>query len=437
MKRIAAALLLFCLSASGQTPELSSATTFIAKAVRHNRDALAAGSACTCLQTIERAERKAHASSFRRLDLVRVEVVKVGNRELFAWPGGEFQDKPLSYFAGGGLLGDGMFSLFADDVFVNNAARMTYRGADPLSGRPGIRVDYVVDSLLGKFTLRTATGEAEVSYRGSFRVDPESLDLIRMDIVADNIPPALQLTKVQIRLDFTTSGAGEKRMTRTGHSVIELVTSSGDVHRDEITFTNCRQFAGESTLLVASTDESPLPASLTPGKTLILPGDLDLRLTLQNSIDISTAGVGDAITAVVASDVKDKHGVLIPGGSQIHGRIRRLDRREGQPAYVLAGLEFSDIELGQDTYQFIARLQSIEAIRGISTTHQERKETRTVNQPNGVGSGGTIVTTVEEAFDSPLAGVGYLYLSNAVSTIPAGLRMAWKTEDLTPGKGVK
>jgi hypothetical protein len=57
---------------------------------------------------------------------------------------------------------------------------------------------------------------------------------------------------------------------------------------------------------------------------------------------------------------------------------------------------------------------------------------RVVNEPDGTGHGGTIETKVEESFDHPQTGVGYLYLSNDISSIPAGLRMRWKTDDLNP-----
>jgi hypothetical protein len=88
MKCFGASLLLACSFLSGQTSDLSPATLFIAKAVTHNRAASATASAYTCLETIEREERKNNSPDFRRLDLVRVEIVKLSNKELFAWPGG-------------------------------------------------------------------------------------------------------------------------------------------------------------------------------------------------------------------------------------------------------------------------------------------------------------------------------------------------------------
>ncbi|HEY4084669.1 MAG TPA: hypothetical protein VGM43_01965 [Bryobacteraceae bacterium] len=427
-------VLLFCAPLLAQGPDSDADASLIAKGVAHNRIALGATSAYTCLETIDRGQREANARSFQQLDLVRVEVMKLGNKELFAWPGGSFEDKPLTQFVAGGLIGDGTFGLFADDVFVNGAATMKFRGNEPLRGRPALRVDYAVSSLLGHFTLQTATGKAEVEYRGTYWLDPATFDLLRMDIFVDDIPSPVQLAKISIQIDYETETAGDNRATRTQHSLMEVVTSSGEIHRDEINFTHCRQFAAETKLMTGNADDSAVKVAQTPRQPNALPGDLDIRLQLQNPIDVKTASVGDSIMAIVESDVKDEKRILIPKGAHVSGRIRRLERREGQPGYVLAGLEFSDIAVGEESWRFIARMQSIDVMDGITTEHRDRKEARMVNQPHGVGSGGTIETRISESFDNPLAGVGYLYLSADAVSIPAGLRMRWKSESVVSNK---
>ncbi len=211
---------------------------------------------------------------------------------------------------------------------------------------------------------------------------------------------------------------------------MKVVTSSGEIHRDEIDFTHCREFGAETKLITGDTDDASVKEKQTPRPPNALPGDMDIRMELQNPIDVKTASVGDSILAVVDSDVKDGKRILIPKGARVSGRIRRLERRAGAPEYVLAGLEFSDIAAGEESWRFIARLQSIDVMDGITLEHRERKETRIVHQPGGVGSGGTIETRISESFDSPLAGVGYLYLSADAVKIPAGLHMRWRSEAL-------
>ncbi|HXE05318.1 MAG TPA: hypothetical protein VN579_04970, partial [Bryobacteraceae bacterium] len=342
---------LFLTPMLAQGPDSDTGAVQIARALAHNRAALGATSAYTCLETIDRGQREANSRSFRQLDLIRVEVMKLANKELFAWPGGQFEEKPLTQFVAGGLIGDGTFGLFADDVFVNRAATTTFRGEEQLLGRPALRVDYTVSSLLGHFTLRTATGQAEVNYRGTYWLDPATLDLLRMDISVDDIPSSLQLARISIQIDYETQTSGDSRATRTQHSLMEVVTSSGEIHRDEIDFTHCRQFGAETKLITGNADDAPVKEEQALRPPNALPGDLDIRLQLQNPIDVKTASVGDSIMAVVESDVKDGKRILIPKGAHVSGRIRRLERRESQPEYVLAGLEFSDIVAGEESWR--------------------------------------------------------------------------------------
>ncbi|HVV46446.1 MAG TPA: hypothetical protein VHC72_14635 [Bryobacteraceae bacterium] len=313
---------------------------------------------------------------------------------------------------------------------MTGAATTTFRGQGQLLGRPAIRVDYAVSSLLGHFTLRTATGQAEVQYRGAYWLDPATLDLLQMDIFVDDIPSSLQLARISIRIDYATETSGDSPATRAQHSLMEVVTSAGEIHRDEIDFTHCRQFAAETKLVTGNADGAPIQEKQPPRQPKALPENLDIRLRLQSPIDVRTASVGDSIVAIVEADVKDGKRAVIPKGAHVSGRIRRLERREGAPDYVLAGLEFSDIVVGDESWRFIARLQSIDPTDGISAQHRDRREARIVNQPHGVGTGGTIETRITESFDNPLAGVGYLYLSADAVSIPAGLSMRWRSESL-------
>src|SRR5215831_20529358 len=81
----------------------------------------------TCLETITRARRPSPAlvlnakggrGRFLPHDIVRVEVAEVDGREYFAWPGARnFTETELSTFVNGGMIGNGIFALFARDIF--------------------------------------------------------------------------------------------------------------------------------------------------------------------------------------------------------------------------------------------------------------------------------------------------------------------------------
>ncbi len=81
-----------------------------------------------------------------------------------------------------------------------------------------VRVDFSVSSLQGHFTLRTASGQAEVEYRGSYWIDPATLDLLRMDIFVDDIPASVQLSKISIQIDYETQTTGDRRQPRHAYA---------------------------------------------------------------------------------------------------------------------------------------------------------------------------------------------------------------------------
>ena len=80
----------------------------------------------TCLETITRARRpsprlvlnaKGGRGRFLPYDIVRVEVAEVDGKEFFAWPGARnFTETEMSTFVAGGMIGNGVFTLFARGI---------------------------------------------------------------------------------------------------------------------------------------------------------------------------------------------------------------------------------------------------------------------------------------------------------------------------------
>lgn len=426
---VLAGLMLLPAFCGGQSSGLAPEVLLLSKAMKHNRESIKELSNYTCLETIGRLRKKARGKAFERVDTVRVEVGKAGNREMFSWPGGKFEEKSLGELVGVGLLGDGAFSLFADDLFVVRAATVTYGGLEQISGRGAVRFDYAVSPLLSRLTLRTASGAGDVTYAGSFWVDKQTFDLVRIDATAVDLPPQLGLTAVRVRVDYSAVQIDGRQSAIPQSGIIETVKSDGDTDRNEIDFTHCRKFEAETALITDADAPAPRAETRLAGSTLTLPAGLAIPLRL-NAIETKSARIGDPVSAVVDADVTEKRRVLIRKGAVVRGRVRRIETRAAAIPYLLVGLEFSEIEAGEDRFRFTARLESIQDAGGIAMWHEDRKKHTKLNQPNGVGTGGTVETTIRESFDNPLPGVGYLYLESAPFEVPNGFRMAWRTQPL-------
>jgi hypothetical protein len=97
----------------------------------------------TCLETMRRAERRPKSPVFVPMDTVRLEVSKVGGKELFSWPGAShFEDKGLKAFLATGATTTGMFGLAAHELFISGSAELKYHGEETLASHRAVRYDF-------------------------------------------------------------------------------------------------------------------------------------------------------------------------------------------------------------------------------------------------------------------------------------------------------
>jgi hypothetical protein len=106
--------------------------------------------------------------------------------QLFSAPGaGKFEEKDLSAFFNGGMFGNGVFALFAHDIFVSGAATYRFFGEEPIEGRKLLRYDYDISFLNSGYLIKTQHGQARVAYHGSLWADPRTLQALRVDVKAE------------------------------------------------------------------------------------------------------------------------------------------------------------------------------------------------------------------------------------------------------------
>src|SRR5215831_19594614 len=178
----------------GQTGELSSETLLLARIKNHMMETLTRQPNYTCLETVERSRRDASTRKYRLEDVLRLEVALVDGKEMFAWPGSkQFEDRDFRAMVPTGTFGTGDFALHARAIFGSRAAAFEARGEQNLEGRPAIRFDFRVPRPVSGYQIRIDDFQTIVGYHGSFYVDPRSLDLMRLEIAGDDLPPELKL----------------------------------------------------------------------------------------------------------------------------------------------------------------------------------------------------------------------------------------------------
>lgn len=365
----------------------------------------------TCLETIERSHRRAAGRRFELNDVIRLEVGYVDRKEVFAWPGsGKFEDTDITDMVSGGTIGNGSFALHVSGIFLSDAASFIQVGEREREGRKLLQYDYRVPMFRSGFRMRVKPTEGIVGYHGSFWVDPQSLDLVHLQILAEEIPPQLPVKSAAHTLRYQRMQLGERDFLLPLEGEMILTDLRGNESRNRLSFTKCRQFAGES---VVRFDDPPEAAEAAPApkppEQFYLPADLDVDFALETPVEAGRTAVGDPIVAKVLRDVKRKGTVYVPKGASVIGRLAHMSPvKSARGDGWLIGLDFRRVEF-QNRYSFFhARMN----------TPMERPS------PMDVRTG---VIALGPAIPSLDPRVGILYLRGTTGKIAAGRVTSWRT----------
>ena len=306
----------------------------------------------TCAQTIERSQRVMPARKFELLDTVRLEVALVEHKELYGWPGANrIAESELSNLVGG-TIGNGDFGLLANSIYLSDGSLFTYVGEVETNGHRAIRYDYRVPLLSSGYHLKVPPNTALVAYHGSFWVDSDSLDLLKLDVTADEIPLLLGLSSATKILEYEPTSIGGSTFLLPSRAELLMVDLNGSEHRNRTRFHGCRQYAGESVLSFAEPPpDTPSPPA--PELTEVrLPDSFLTDIALNTPIDSNTSAVGDEVEAKLLRNLKDHGKLIAPKGALLKGRLTRLQRQGNSFTFAIA---FSSLEFGGSRASLAAR----------------------------------------------------------------------------------
>jgi hypothetical protein len=421
--------------------KLAPETLLLAHVKIHLREALAHLPNYTCLETMERSAKPTAKGPLKRLDTVRLEVLYSGGAELYASPGDRrFQESNPTAFISGGLMSTGVFAMHLRAVFLGANAVFTWRGEEELEGRRAARYDFVLAPAVSGLTIRMAGGSGTAGMKGSAWVDPETLDVLRLEDHAFEIPAYLAVADASTLVNYARTRVGEEDVMLPQEGFISLLGTSGEENRNTFAFTHCRAFQTQSSLSFDAVATAPGAPAAAPALAAseaelekLLPPGLEIPVVLAAPVT-EKAAVGDPIEGKIASDVMQSGRTLIPKGAVARGRVRRLEQHAETDHYFAVGLEFTRIEAGGEGFQFYADLTKVDKIPGFEWTHAStstRTETRSL--PPGLGgrgpqmSGQARVTEGERLTFPDLPGVGSFFIRGDKLLLPAGFQMVWKT----------
>jgi hypothetical protein len=426
MRVAVCAVLAMPLSARAQ--ELSPDLRLLVGIKEHIRQQIAMTLDYTCLETIQRLHRPPGRNTrLETVDTVHLEVLYTGRRELYSSPGARhFADDTAGSFVASGIMAGGAFGSFVDAVFTGGAT-YKYKGTELLRGSTAARYDFHLSSFVKPLTI-SLTGSAPfvTGLEGSFWADAASLDLIRLEVRPDDVPPYLPIQDIGMTLDYAPVRLGALDLTVPQAAEYWLAKTSGEEDRNQVEFSQCRKFEADSSLsfLSPGAEAPPVPvAATTPSSHQVappqtIPAGLEVDLRLARDID-DAESVGTLLSATVAADVRAKGKIVIPKGTVVTGRLRRLERHSDDGEYWIVSIEFVELELAGAPARFFADLVSMDRIPGYESI---------LSTPTALTHGGSSAGTRTEnrrVLDPP--GVASFFVRGTHVTLSKGLRMVWKT----------
>jgi hypothetical protein len=360
---------------------------------------------CTCVETVDRFWKPA-GKELKPLDRAVLQILFSGGKELFAAPGDAHWEANPSAFLATGMMGNGLFALHLEVVFLDNVSVIAYHGEEILGGRREVRYDFSITRAWSGYMVHREGASEVVAMRGSFWADPETYDLRRLEFHAEEIPPDLFYSGISTAIDYNRVRIGDSDVLLPRDADLRTADVNGEEKLNHIEFTHCQGFQTESTLSFGA-DDSP-PASRPPAESTLTPG-LSIAIALTAALD-DRAPAGSLIEGKVVGNVMQKGKVLVPDGARVKGHIRRLERGSyaGDPAigdFFTVALEFTEIEAPSARLRFYAELQDVDRAAGARMFLGARR-----------------IST------QAVPGVGTFFVRGAKISLPAGFKTVWTTE---------
>jgi hypothetical protein len=357
-----------------------------------------------------------------------------GSKELYAAPGERrfSEEHPIRY-VGSGVIGDGFFGMFLREILVDGSVSYDYKGEEDVGGRHLARYDYRLPLMASGHIFNLQEGSGRVGMRGSFWADPQTLDVVRLEMNAEDFPPTLPLAEALTVVNYAPTSLGGNQVALLPESGEFYMTRfSGEVDHNHIEFTHCRLYGAQSTISFAPTGGSPeetarFGVSSNDDTLRPLPAGLQIAVRLNSKLSENTP-VGALIEGTVAGNVTLKGKLIVAGGSNVRGRVRRLERYSTPAAHFVLAIEFTELEFENIRYRFYADPMTIDPAPGVEQTLNTSRPIYGIagNAPGQVGQH-------FESFTLPnLPGVAAFFVRGTRLDLPPGFRTVWKTRSLAP-----
>ena len=230
-------------------------------------------------------------------DRLRLDVAVSRHAEIFSWHGeNNFTSGSVAEVVRGGPISSGGFIGYLMNIFTEPNIRISYVG----ESNHVYNFQYNVPLADSKYQTLTSKGYARIPFHGSFSADPDTFQLKELVVTGDDFPAVSDICFAESRIGYqiTQISGGDslipaQTVLTIGNRATNMFTESHG------SYSQCREFKGESMLVLGATGAPSNAAPAHPAATQKLGAGKLLRIKLTTPIDDRTSFTGDRVEGVV------------------------------------------------------------------------------------------------------------------------------------------
>jgi hypothetical protein len=142
---------------------------------------------------------------------------------------------------------------------VHDAAWITAPSEAGLSGRKPLRFEFEVPAQSGAYRVRFGGVQIVARVRGAFWVDPQYLDLLRIEEHEVDLPPEWKVRDIVTTIAYGRTRIGSSNPLLPHSSEVIVTYSPGGQQRNLIEFSGCREYHSESVVHFEDVVPAPPP----------------------------------------------------------------------------------------------------------------------------------------------------------------------------------
>jgi hypothetical protein len=264
----------------------------------------------------------------RSTDRLRLDVTMASQGEIYSLSGASrFEDSDIDHVVRNGPISTGNFAGFLTAVFLTDVRKWKFERTIADGNRTLMEYSFAAAKSDSHYRMRFHNSWIYVPYTGTFQVDPETADVVRMTITTGDAPEATGICMVAASLEFARVQIGAGQFLLPSQTRQRFVYPDAGEAENTSGFSACREFRGNSTVTFAPDFEAPTderPQGVAT-KKISLPSDLSLSFALTAPIQTDLAAGGDLFSAKLIDAIRDKKGkTLAPKGALVEGHLLRV-----------------------------------------------------------------------------------------------------------------